>query len=561
MTFLTTLMETSPVAWAVLILSSVAASGLALAGLKFKGVGMGIAGVLFSGIIFGHFGFHIEKEILEFVREFGLVLFVYTIGLQLGPGFFASLRKQGLKLNLLAIANVMLGVAVCVGVAHFILKIDIITSVGLLCGAVTNTPGLGAATGALKSIGGEAATQASLPAVAYAVAYPGGVCGIILTLMLIRVLFRIDPEKEAALFRDEQKKGHESLERVNLIVANPGLEGQPISEIPGRLEAGIVVSRIRRAGGTEVQTATEQTILHVGDTVLVVGTRKGLAKTKVAIGQESDVNLLKIPGRIVNRKLLVTHKEVLGKNIDELDFDDIFGVTVTRVTRADMEMTAVADLTLQFGDVIQVVGDEDSIKKVEKVVGNSLKALNETHFVPIFLGIALGVIAGVIPIAIPGLPVPVKLGIAGGPLVLAIILSRIGRIGSLVWHMPANANLAFREMGIVLFLACVGLKAGETFFAQVFSANGPKWLMAGLLITVVPLLIVGLFARGVLKLNYTSICGVLSGAMTDPPALAFANAMTKSDSPAVAYATVYPTTMLLRILTAQTIILIFCATA
>jgi putative transport protein len=295
--------------------------------------------------------------------------------------------------------------------------------------------------------------------------------------------------------------------------------------------------------------------------VLVVGTRKGLAKTKVAIGQESDVNLLKIPGRIVNRKLLVTHKEVLGKNIDELDFDDIFGVTVTRVTRADMEMTAVPDLTLQFGDVIQVVGDEESIKKVEKVVGNSLKAMNETHFVPIFLGIVLGVLAGVIPIAVPGLPVPVKLGIAGGPLVLAIILSRIGRIGSLVWHMPANANLAFREMGIVLFLACVGLKAGETFFAQVFSANGPKWLMAGLLITVVPLLIVGLFARGVLKLNYTSICGVLSGAMTDPPALAFANSMTKSDSPAVAYATVYPTTMLLRILTAQTIILIFCATA
>lgn len=561
MTFITNLMETSPVAWAVLILSSVAAIGLVLAGLKFKGVGMGIAGVLFAGILVGHFGFRIEPEILEFVREFGLVLFVYTIGLQLGPGFFASLRKQGLKLNLLAIANVLLGVAACVGVAHFVMKIDIITSVGLLCGAVTNTPGLGAATGALKSIGGEAAAQASLPAVAYAVAYPGGVCGIILTLMMIRLMFRIDPEKEAELFREEQKKGHEALERVNLIVANPGLEGHPISEIPGRLEAGIVVSRIRRAGGTEVQTATDQTILHLGDTVLVVGTRSGLAKTKLAIGHESDVNLLKVPGKVVNRKLLVTRKDLLGKNIDELDFDDIYGVTITRVTRADMEMTAVPNLTLQFGDVIQVVGDEDSIKKVEPVVGNSIKALNETHFIPIFLGIALGVIAGVIPITVPGLPVPVKLGIAGGPLVLAIILSRIGRIGSMVWHMPATANLAFREMGIVLFLACVGLKAGESFFTQVFSANGPKWLLAGLLITVAPLLIVGLFARGVLKLNYTSICGVLSGAMTDPPALAFANAMTKSDSPAVAYATVYPTTMLLRILTAQTIILILCAKA
>lgn len=548
----------SPVGWAVLVLSLVAAIGLALAGLKFKGVGMGIAGVLFAGIMVGHLGFTIEKEILEFVREFGLILFVYTIGLQLGPGFFASLRRQGLKLNLLAISNVLLGVLMCIVVVHMLLGVDIVAAVGLLCGAVTNTPGLGAATGALKSVGADAASKAGLPAVAYAVAYPGGVCGIILTLMILRSLFKIDPEKEAVLFHEEQKRGHEALERMNLVVENPGLENVAIGDIPSCREAGVVISRIRGVDSNEVRTATEQTRLHKGDIVLAVGPRKALDRVRTVIGRESETNLLMIPSRVTFRKLIVTHKAVLGKTIEELDFDDVHGVAVTRVIRADMEMSAIPDLSLQFGDVIQVVGDEESIAKVGKVVGNSMKAMNETHFIPVFLGMALGVLLGMTPIFIPGLPVPVKLGLAGGPLVMAILLSRIGRIGPLVWYMPTNANLAFREMGIVLFLACVGVKAGETFFAQVLSPTGPKWLLCGALITMVPILLVGVFARAVLKINFTSISGMLAGSMTDPPALAFANAVTRSDSPAVAYATVYPTTMLLRILTAQLIVLFLC---
>jgi putative transport protein len=406
-------------------------------------------------------------------------------------------------------------------------------------------------------LGPVAAAKATLPAVAYAVAYPGGVFGIIVVLLFLRGVFRINPEKEAEQFRAEQKVGIEPLERMNLAVANPNVENLPIGEVPGR-EGGVAVSRIKRAGALEVETATEQTVLHQGDIILAVGTRKALDRFRVVIGRVSDVNLFKAPGRVVSRKIVVTRQAVLGKTLEELDFDDLYGVAVTRVTRADIEMTAVPELHLQFGDVLQVAGEEQAIGKVQHVVGNKLKALNETNFIPIFIGIALGVLAGTLPIAIPNMPVPVRLGIAGGPLVLAILLGRIGRIGPLVWYMPANANMAFRELGIVLFLACVGLKAGEKFFGTVFTAEGLHWLMGGLVITIVPLLLVGLVARLVMKLNFTIISGLLAGSMTDPPALAFANAVSGSDAPSVAYATVYPLTMLLRILCAQILVLIFC---
>lgn len=548
--------EAQPVAWAVLILMLVAVIGLGLSSVKVKGVGLGIAGVLFAGILAGHFGLHIETSILEFVREFGLILFVFTIGLQLGPGFFASFRQQGLKLNLLAVSVVLLGAVLAVALAY-LMGIDIIASLGLFSGATTNTPSLGATQQTLKLLGPDSAAKATLPALAYAVAYPGGVFGIIVVLLVLRGVFRINPEKEAEQFRAQQKVGIEPLERMNLVVENPNVENLPIGEVPGR-EGGIVVSRIKRTGALEVETATEQTVLRRGDIILAVGTRKALEKFRVVIGGISDVNLFKAPGRVVSRKIVVTRQAVLGKTLEELDFDDLYGVAVTRVTRADIEMTAVPELHLQFGDVLQVAGEEQAIGKVQQVVGNKLKALNETNFIPIFIGIALGVLAGTLPIAIPNMPVPVRLGIAGGPLVLAILLSRIGRIGPLVWYMPANANMAFRELGIVLFLACVGLKAGEKFFSTVFTAEGLHWLMGGLVITIVPILLVGLLARLLMKLNFTVISGLLAGSMTDPPALAFANAVSGSDAPSVAYATVYPLTMLLRILCAQILVLIFC---
>ena len=558
MQWLNQMSSAQPVAWAVLLLTLIGALGLVIASVKIRGVGLGIAGVLFAGIIVGHFGFHIEKEILEFVREFGLILFVFTIGLQLGPGFFASLRKQGLKLNSLAVCVVLLGVATTLLVANKLLGIDLVASLGLLSGATTNTPSLGAAQQTLSTLGDAVADKVALPALAYAVAYPGGVFGIILSLLALRLLFRINPEAEAEAFRAEQRKGIETLERMNLVVENANLENLSIGEIPGRREMGVIVSRIRRAGEPQVNTATEQTLLHRGDVILAVGSRKNLEKFRVIVGRESDVNLAKAPGRVVTRKIVVTRKDRLGKTIDELGLDERFGVTVTRVARADIEMTALPELALQFGDMLQVVGEEDAMPGVTKELGNSVRALNETNFIPIFVGIALGVLLGTVPIYFSGMPVPVRLGIAGGPLLLAIILSRIGRIGPLVWYMPANANTAFRELGIVLFLACVGLKAGEKFFSTVFTNEVLLWLAGGFAITELPILIVGIVARVFFKMNFTAISGLLAGSMTDPPALAFANAVCRSDAPSVAYATVYPLTMLLRIVVVQILVLVFC---
>lgn len=550
--------EVNSVAWAVLVLTLTGALGLLFASVKVRGVGLGIAGVLFAGIILGHFGFHIEKEILEFVREFGLILFVFTIGLQLGPGFFASLRKQGLKLNVLALSVVLLGIVTTLVFVNKFLGIDLIASLGLFSGATTNTPSLGATQQTIKSLGEAFADKATLPSLAYAVAYPGGVFGIIFVLLLLRFGFRINPEQEADAYRKEQRKGVDPVERMNILVKNSNLEGLAIGDIPGRKEISVVVSRIKRLGAPEVQTATDQTILHQGDIILAVGSKKNLEKFRVIVGVESDVNLSKAPGRVVTRKIVVTHKAVLGKTIDQLELDERYSVTVTRVSRTEIEMTALPELALQFGDTVQLVGEEEAIAKATKELGNSVHALNETNFIPIFLGIALGVLLGMVPFHFSGIPVPVKLGIAGGPLVVAIILSRVGRIGPLVWYMPGNANLAFRELGIVLFLACVGVKAGEHFFEKVFTQEGLVWLGGGFAITVIPILIVGIVARAFLKLNFTAISGLLAGSMTDPPALAFANAVCKSDAPSVAYATVYPLTMLLRIVSVQILVLVFC---
>jgi len=545
-----------PVAWAVLVLSLVGAAGLALASVKVRGVGLGIAGVLFAGIVIGHFGIYIDHGILEFVREFGLILFVFTIGLQLGPGFFASLRREGLKFNLLAAAVILLGVALTLGLAKA-LGIDLFAAIGLFTGATTNTPSLGAAQQAMNTLGANA-ERAALPALAYAVAYPGGVFGIIVTLLVLRFAFKIQPEAEAEAYRAEQRKGTAALERMNLLIENPNLENLAIANLPGRRETGVIISRIQRAGESEVRTATEQTVLRRGDIILAVGPRQSLERFRAIVGRESEVNLMQTPGQVASWRIVVTRKEVLGRTLGELALDARFGVIVTRITRADLEMTALPELRLQFGDMLQIVGDAEALPKAAQELGNSPRALNETNFTPIFIGIALGVLAGMLPIVIPGMPVPVKLGLAGGPLILAIILGRIGRIGPLLWYMPANANMAFRELGIVLFLACVGLKAGEKFFGTVFTQQGLTWLFAGVAITVIPLLVVGVIARLSLKMNYTAISGLLAGSMTDPPALAFANAICKSDAPSVAYATVYPLTMLLRIVAVQILVLVFC---
>jgi putative transport protein len=551
------LAQAQPIAHALLVLATVAVAGLALGSLKYRGVGLGTAGVLFAGILFGHFGEQIDHVILDFVKEFGLVLFVFTIGLQLGPGFFAALRRQGLPLNALAASIVALG-AVVTGLAAWLLDLNGAAALGLFAGATTNTPSLGAAEQTLGTLPGVSAEQNALPALAYAVAYPAGIAGIIGSLLLLRSVFRIDAARELERFRAQQQTGDEPLERVNLVVENPNLEGLPIADVPGLRETGVIVSRIRLAGASEVRPAAEGTILHRGDTLLVVGTARGLAGFVRIVGRVSDADLMRAPGPVTYRRVVVTSKGVLGRTLGELGLDHLYRVVVTRVTRADLEMTAVPGLRLQFGDVLQVVGEPDEIAQAARALGNSLRALNETQFIPLFIGIALGVLAGVLPLSVPGLPVPVRLGLAGGPLLLAIALSRVGHVGRLVWHMPVNANLAFRELGITLFLACVGLKAGERFFAIVFTGTGVLWLCGAVVIATVPLLAVGAFARKALALDFVTLSGLVAGSTTDPPALAFAGALARSDAPSVAYATVYPLTMLLRILTAQVLALLFC---
>ena len=546
-----------PVAHAIGVLALVCVAGMAVGSLKVRGVGLGTAGVLFAGILTGYFGKPVDHATLEFVKEFGLILFVFTIGLQLGPGFLAALRQQGLALNALAATVVALG-ALTAPALGWLLGIDPAAVLGLLAGATTNTPSLGAAQQTLTTLPGVSLDRQELPALAYAVTYPVAIAGIIGTLLALKALFRIDPLKEAEAFAAEQRRGAEPLERRTLIVENSNLEGVQVEAIPGRREMGVTVSRIRRAGEAEAHLAAGGTVLKKGDRIVAVGTGAMLERFERVVGRRSDEDLLQAPGGVTTLRVVVTSKRALGKSVRELGLDHLYGVVVTRMTRADLEMSAVQDLRLRFGDVLQVVGNQESIQKAAVFLGNSLKELNETYFIPLFIGIALGIALGTAPVAVPGLPQPLRLGLAGGALIVALVLGRMGRIGRLVWHMPANVNLAFREFGITLFLAAVGLMAGPKFFSTVFSPVGALWLFAGLFVTVPPLLVVGVFARAVLKTNFMALSGLLAGSMTDPPALAFASNISRSDAPTVSYATVYPLTMVLRILSAQLLVLLLC---
>jgi len=492
--------------------------------------------------------------VLEFAREFGLILFVYTIGMQVGPGFFASLRRTGLPLNIMAGSIVILGAAIAVAIAKFA-QVPMAAAVGLFSGATTNTPSLGAAQEAIRSLPYAPAGSGSLPGLGYAVAYPFGIIGIILTMVALRALFRVDLKKETAELLERAGSKPAKLAHLNLVVTNPNLEGRRLDQLPVLKMTGVVVSRIKHQG--QVELAKPEDVLHLGDTLLAVGPGEELEELRMLVGQVSSEDLRAGVSHLVMRRVIVTKKAVLGKKLEELNFLESYGVTVTRVTRAEVELSATPERRVQFGDMVVIVGREEDITKVSGLLGNSIKQLNHTELIPIFVGIGLGVLFGSIPIAFPGIPAPVKLGLAGGPLLVAIILSRIGRIGPLLWYMPNNANFAIREIGIVLFLSCVGLHAGEKFVDTLVHGAGLQWMGLAMLITLAPLLIVGLFARIVLKTNYVSICGLLAGSMTDPPALAFANNVSGSDAPSISYATVYPLTMLLRVVCAQLLILIF----
>lgn len=553
MSWLTDLLFGESIASAALILALVAASGLAIGSIRIYSIRLGIAGVLFSGLIFGHFQIGLEHHIMEFAREFGLILFVYSIGLQVGPGFLNSLRREGLSLNVMAASIVLLGVAVTVGVA-LLGGVEIPVAVGLFSGATTNTPSLAAAQAALEDAAGYSEAVAKMPGLGYAVAYPFGIIGIILTMLGIRALFRVDSKAEEADLRRTQCMVAKPIERVNLQVENPNLDGMTLCDIPLLTQSGVVFSRIMH--GDEVSVITADTVLHLGDVVLAVGHKDKLHALELLFGRESAIDLHKTPSAIATRRLIVTQRKVLGKTVEALGFDIKYAVRITRVIRMGVELPPGPDVRLQFGDTLVAVGEPPNLDEAARRLGNSTAALNHPQVVPIFVGIALGVVLGSWPIAVPGLPAPVRLGLAGGPLVVAIALSRIGRIGGLIWYLPTSANFMLRELGIILFLACVGLKSGDQFIATLTQGDGLKWMALASLITLIPLVTVALIGRIFLKVNYLRLCGLLAGSMTDPPALAFAGTVTQSDAPTVAYATVYPLTMILRILCAQAMVLL-----
>lgn len=551
MTVIDALKEGFPVAFDLLLFSAVVLVGIGLGNIRVAGIKLGMAGVLFTGLGAAHFGFHPETEVAHFLKDFGLVLFVFALGMQMGPGFFASLRRQGRVLNTYAFMLVT-GGAVTAVLGGWLLGMPLPAVAGLFAGATTNTPALGAAQQALASQHADPALV-TLPALSYAATYPLAIVGIILSLILLRRVFHMDIDSEAESFRREQWDVAEPLERMNLRVENPNLNGLRIAQIPGLQESGVVISRHRQADRAEVAMATADTELHVGDLVLAVGTAAHLEQLRVVIGGLSGENLMKAPGNVSNRRVVLTNKQWLAKGIRESGLEQMHNVTVTRVSRGDLILSARPDLRLQYGDTIQLVGDEESLNAATQAVGNAVQQLQETKFAAIFAGIFLGVLLGLVPIHVSGLPAPVRLGLAGGPLVVAILLSHLGRLGPMVMHMPLNANRALRELGIILFLACVGLLSGGKFAETVLTTQGMQWVVLGVVVTMLPLLLVGLVARKLHQMNFMSLCGLMSGGMTDPPALAFATTLARSDAPAVAYATVYPLTMILRIVAAQII--------
>lgn len=556
MDWLITLFQQDSVAHSIVVIGLVIAVGLALGHVKVFGIGLGVAGVLFAGLISAHFGLTVNHHVLEFVRELGLVFFVFMIGLQLGPGFFVSLKRQGLKMNALAAAVVLLGGGTVL-LIHRFAGVTLPAALGLFSGATTNTPSLAAAGQALRQVPGISEELLGLPDLAYAIAYPFGILGTILVMLAVRGMFRIDVEAEKRALHEHEAAERSNIQTLALRVTNPNLAGVTIADIPALKEAGAVVSRVSRGGVAEA--ARPDMPLALGDEILVVAPPRGLEKLRLVIGQASAVDLRTTPGNVDVRRVLVTSRAALGKTVDEVDLVRRFGVNVTRVARGDQQFTPADSLRLQFADTLTIVGPRDQLAAAEKVLGNSPKELNQPNLSPIFIGIMLGVLVGSVPFFVPGLPAPVKLGLAGGPLVVAILLGRLGHWGPLVWYMPSNANFALREIGIALFLACVGLKSGDSFVRILSGGDGLRWILCGAVITIGPLLLIGVLARAVWKMNYIRLCGLLAGSMTDPPALAFATSLSGSEGVALSYVTVYPLTMILRVFCAQVLALFFMA--
>ena len=545
------LWDPASVAHIVFLYAFVISVGVLLGKIKFFGISLGVTFVLFTGILMGHFGFTAETHILHFLREFGLILFVFCIGLQVGPSFFSSFKKGGMRLNALAVAIVLLNIVVALGI-YFLAegRVSLPMMVGIMYGAVTNTPGLGAAQEALNQLH----YTGDPIALGYACAYPLGVVGIIGSVIAIRYIFRVNFQKEE---QDLQTLDSSDLKHkphmMSLEVRNESINGKTLLQVKDFLARAFVCSRIRHEG--HVSIPDQNTLFYVGDQLFIVCSEEDAAAITAFIGKEIEVDWERQDMPMVSRRILVTKSEINGKKLGSMHFRSMFGVNVTRINRSGMDLFADPNLVLQVGDRVMVVCQQDAVERVANVLGNQLKRLDSPNIVTIFVGIFLGILLGSLPIAFPGMPTPVKLGLAGGPLVVAILIGRFGHKLKLVTYTTMSANLMLREIGIVLFLSSVGIEAGEHFVDTVVEGDGLLYVLWGFLITVVPLLLVGIFARWRYKLNYFTLMGLVAGSTTDPPALAYANQVSGNDAPSVGYSTVYPLTMFLRILAGQMLLL------
>ena len=543
------------IAHIVALYAFVIAAGVLLGKIKFFGISLGVTFVLFVGILAGHFGFTGNPAILSFVQDFGLILFVFCIGLQVGPSFFSSFKRGGITLNLLAVGIVFLNIAVAL-ILYFALqgRVDIPMMVGILCGAVTNTPGLGAANEALQQLH----YQGPEIAMGYACAYPLGVMGIILSMIIIRYICRVDVKQDSdEIQKEEEANPHMKPYTISLKVQNEALSGKTLSQVQNFLARDFVCSRIIQDG--HMITPNANTVLRLGDRMFLVCAEDDSEAIMAFIGPkiEQDWDATNQQDKpMVSRRILVTQPNINGKTLGELHFSSMYGVNVTRVNRSGMDLFAARQLRLQVGDRVMVVGPQDAIERVANLLGNQLRRLDHPNIVTIFVGILCGILFGSLPIAIPGMPTPVKLGLAGGPLIISILIGRFGHKVKLVTYTTMSANLMLREVGLVLFLASVGIKAGENFVQMVVEGDGVLYVGLGFLITFIPLIITGIIARWHHRVNYFTLMGLIAGSNTDPPALAYANQIAGNDAPAVGYSTVYPLTMFLRILTAQLLILL-----
>ncbi|MBR5499600.1 MAG: putative transporter [Bacteroidales bacterium] len=540
---------------AVMVLSLICASGLALGNIKIFGISLGVAFVFFAGIIAGHFGIEIDPEMLAFGQNFGLILYIYALGLQVGPGFFSSFKQGGIKLNVISFLVLIVGSVLAVAI-HFVAKVSLPDSVGLLAGAVTNTPMLGAAQQTLLQMNPEGVQEANSMAMACAVAYPFGIIGMILSVMIMRALFA--PKKAS----NKEDRSADNTFVTEYQISNPGIFGKTIQEVRKSASVQFVISRVWKDG--KVMIPTSDTILEQGEHIMVISSKNDVERIKTLFGHQEDVDWNKkgidwnaIDSQLVSRKILVTKNEHNGVKLGDLKLRNSYGINITRVNRAGIDLLPSRNLRLQFGDKLTIVGEGRSVDNVEAVLGNEKKRLNTPNLLSIFIGIILGIILGSIPLKFPGMTMPVKLGIAGGPVIVGIIMGAFGPRFHIATYTTQSANLMLRQLGLTIFLAGLGLSAGKGFFDAVFSLVGLKWVVISVVLAMIPVLLVGILTAKFFKTGYADNVGMLCGSMANPFALEFAGESPDGEDPAVAYATVYPASIFLRVISAQLIMILF----